>query len=338
MLQLINKTPFSAQLALFPTQHGVDSLYIILKATFNISQQWTIADEQLQPQAADEYYSEDPDTSSIKYASDFHIGKPATDIVLIGKAVPPDGREARQLDVSLTVGSVNKFLRVFGDRVWENGQPGPAQPFTSMPLIYEKAFGGVHVKNGAILAGEARNPVGCGHSGKRKTKEMNGLPLPNLEDPRNLLQHTGDVVSPAGFGFISPNWQPRLSFAGTYDEHWQKYRAPFLPDDFDLRFFNMAHPDLIYPGYLTGGEPVSINGIGSDGPLQFNLPTVGLTADVHIKSRVEHPVFNLETLLLEPDISKLSMTWRAALTCDKETLKISRVGVNLSRNQQVQAA
>jgi hypothetical protein len=337
MLQLVNKTPFAAQLALFPDQYGIDSLYVILKATFTIGQQWTIADEQKLPQAADEFYSDDPTASSIKYATDFHIGKPATDIILIGNAAPPDGREATQLDVNLTVGRVSKTVRVFGDRVWEDGKAGSARPFTAMPLLYEKAFGGIHAKDGAILAGEARNPVGCGFSGKRKTREMNGLPLPNLEDPRKLLQYSGDVVAPAGFGVISPNWQPRLSFAGTYDEHWQKHRAPYLPDDFDLRFFNMAHPDLIYPGYLQGGEPVNISGIGPHGPLQFNLPTVGLSTDVYIKSRIEHPLFHLETLLIEPDDLQLSMTWRAALSCDKETLKISRVTVNLSRNMHIQS-
>lgn len=338
MLQLKNNTPFAAQLALFPDQHGVDSLYIIVKATFNIGEQWTLAEKQKPPQAEDEYFSDDPVTSSIKNASDMHIGKPATDIIMCGHAIAPAGREVRQMDVKLSLGQVNKTVRVFGDRQWGNGKAGPAQSFTAMPLVYEKAFGGIHKKDGNIIAGEARNPIGCGFSGKRKTKEMNGLPLPNLEDPRKLLQQTGDIVTPAGFGFVSPNWQPRLSFAGTYDEHWQKKQAPYLPEDFDLRFFNMAHPDLVYPGYLLGGEPVNISGVHPEGALQFNLPSVVLSADVDIKSRTEQPEFNLETLLIEPDLLQLSMTWRAALSCDKETLKISQVSVNLSHTQSRQAA
>jgi len=338
MLQLKNTTPFAAQLALFPNQYGVDSLYIIVKAIFNIGQQWTLADEQKPPQAEDEYYSDDPATASIKYASDMHIGKPATDIIMIGHACPPGGREVRQMDVNLTVGDVNKTIRVFGDRQWENGNIGPAKPFTAMPLIYEKAFGGIHEKEGDIIAGEARNPVGCGFSGKRKTKEMNGLSLPNLEDPRKLLQHAGDIVTPAGFGFISPGWQPRLSFAGTYDEHWQKKQAPYLPEDFDLRFFNMSHPDLVYPGYLLGGETVHISGMHPDGAMQFELPMVALSANVDIKSRTEQPAFNLETLLIEPDNLQLSMTWKAELTCDKETLKISQVSISLSQSPIRQVA
>lgn len=338
MLQLKNNTPFAAQLALFPDQQGVDTLYIIVKATFNIAQQWTLADEQIPPQGEDEYWGDDPLTCSIKNASDMHIGKPATDIILTGQARAPEGYEVRQMDVDLSVAQVNKTIRVFGDRHWDNGAISSAKPFSAMPLVYEKAFGGIHELNGNIIAGEARNPVGCGFSGKRKAKEMNGQPVPNLEDPRQLLKHSGDIVTPAGFGFISPNWQPRLAFAGSYDENWQKTQAPYLPKDFDLRFFNMAHPDLIYPGYLAGGEPIRINGVQAKGPLQFNLPVVALMANVVIKSRTEHPLFNLETLLIETNLLQLSMTFRAALPCDKETLKIREVAINLSRSQSRQVA
>jgi hypothetical protein len=338
MLQLKNNTPFAAQLALFPDQQGVDTLYIMVKATFNIAQQWTLADEQLPPQGEDEYWGDDPLRSSIKSASDMHIGKPATDIILTGHARALHGHEVRQMDVDLSVAKVNKTIRVFGDRYWENGGISTAKPFTSMPLLYEKAFGGIHQHGDNIIAGEARNPVGRGFAGNRKAKEMNGQPVPNLEDPRQLLKHSGDIVTPAGFGFISPNWQPRLAFAGSYDENWQKTRAPYLPKDFDLRFFNMAHPDLVYPGYLTGGEPVRINGVHPQGPLQFNLPVVALMADVVIKSRTEHPLFNLETVLLETNLLQLSMTFRAALPCDKETLKIRQVAINLSRSQSRQVA
>ena len=45
-----------------------------------------------------------------------------------------------------------------------------------------------------------------------------GTRLPNLEDPSNPVQAYGQIVTPVGFGFTSPNWQPRASFAGTFDE------------------------------------------------------------------------------------------------------------------------
>lgn len=338
MLQLKNRTPFSAQLALFPNQKGVDTLYIVAKATFNIGRQWTLADEQKMPLGADEYWSDDPATSSIKYASDLHIGKPATDVIMVGHAWAPEGTQVSQQDVALSVGHVRKYIRVFGDRQWDNGYISSPLPFNAMPMVYERAFGGVHKTDGKIVAAEVRNPVGCGFAGKRRVKEMNGLALPNLEDPRQLLQCIGDVVNPAGFGFIAPHWQPRVSFAGTYDEKWQTKQAPYLPADFDLRFFNMAHPDLIYPGYLTGGEPVQISGVNPNGVLQFNLPELTLRADVSIRSRLEQPRFNLETVIIEPDELLLDMTWKAAMPCDKEALKIREVVVLLSSSHDQQAA
>jgi hypothetical protein len=338
MLQLKNKTPFAAQLALFPNQYGVDSLYMVARATFIIGKQWTLADEQQPPPSEDEYWTDDPATSSIKKASDMHIGKPTTDIVMLGHACAPESREVRQIDVGLSVGSVSKTIRVFGDRQWDNGAISSATSFSAMPLVYEKAFGGVHQKAGNIIAGEMRNPVGCGFLGKREVKEIDGLSVPKLEDPEQLLGHVGDIATPAGFGFISPSWQPRLAFAGTYDENWQKTQAPYLPQDFDLRFFNVVSPDLVYSGYLAGGEPVQISGVHPGGPLKFNLPTVALTANVTFKSRTEHPAFNLETVLLEPDQLKLSMTWKACLRCDKETLKIREVAINLLRSTSKQAA
>jgi hypothetical protein len=59
----------------------------------------------------------------------------------------------------------------------------------------------------------------------------------------------------AGFGFISPHWQPRAGLAGTYDASWQASRAPLLPVDFDRRHLNAVSPGLVAPGYLRGGEP-----------------------------------------------------------------------------------
>ncbi len=38
--------PFAADTALLPNEKGIDTLYILVKATFNIGEQWTLADEQ----------------------------------------------------------------------------------------------------------------------------------------------------------------------------------------------------------------------------------------------------------------------------------------------------
>jgi hypothetical protein len=330
MLQLKNSTRFAANMALFPNEAAVDTLYVIVKATFDIGKDFTLADEQTPPVAADVYWTE-AGKSSIKYASDMHIGKPSTDIVMLGHACVPGQKEATQLDVSLSVGKVNKTVRVIGDRQWQDGRMTPPAPFTTMAMVYEKAYGGVHIANGKMAGSETRNPVGRGFAGSRKAAEMNGVPLPNLEDPRQLISEYSDQPAPACFGFCAPNWHPRVTFAGTYDDAWQTTRAPYLPEDFDRRFFNMAHPDLIYPGYLQGGEPVSISNMHPEGTLKFDLPQVNLISHIHVAKRVEQPEFHLETLLLEPNQRKLSMVWRSAMPCDKQMLKVSEIKIGLTR-------
>ena len=330
MLQIQNNTPFAADMNVFPNEHAIDTLYVLVRATFNIGKQWTLADKQVPPMIADKYWTE-PGESSLKYGSDCHTGKPCSDIIMLGHAHAPNNQETRQLDVALTVGQVHKTIRVFGNRHWYNGRITPPEPFKTMAMVYEKAFGGEYIVNGISTAVEERNPVGQGFSGQRKVDEMNGVPLPNLEDPNNLITDINQRPAPACFAISAPHWQPRSAYAGTYDEAWQAQRAPFLPEDFDKRFFSMSHPDLVYPGFLIGGEQVEISNMHPCGTLKFALPHVKLNTVVFIAGETVQPVFNLETLLIEPNELKLSMVWRAAVQCDKKMLKISNVKINIER-------
>lgn len=330
MLQLKNNTPFVSAFTVFPNENGMDTLYIMVKATFVIGSQWTLADPQIGLQQGDEYWG-DPSKTSLRLSSDYHIGKPSTDILMIGSACAPAQRPIRQMDVGLQVGSVSKIVRVFGDRFWNRDQITQPEPFVTMPLVYERAFGGQDFVDGLIRDTETKNPVGCGFAGRKHLAEVNGLPLPNLECPKQLIHHYNDRPAPACFAPIAPNWQPRASFAGSYDDVWQRTRAPYLPDDYSPRFMNVAPPDLIYPDYLRGGEPVKIIGMNTAGDLVFSLPHVNLSNKVLIAEQEFSAPFNMETLLLDPNHLKLSMVWRAALPCDKKLTKIKHISVSLSR-------
>ena len=330
MLQLKNNTPFVSAFTVFPNENGMDTLYIMVKATFVIGAQWTLADPQIGLQQGDEYWG-DPSKTSLRLGSDYHIGKPSTDILMIGSACAPGQRPIRQMDVGLQVGSVSKIVRVFGDRFWNRDQITQPEPFVTMPLVYERAFGGQDFVDGLIRDTETKNPVGCGFAGRKHLAEVNGLPLPNLECPKQLIHHYNDRPAPACFAPIGPNWQPRASFAGSYDDVWQQTRAPYLPDDYSPRFMNVAPPDLIYPDYLRGGEPVKIIGMNTAGDLVFSLPHVNLSNKVLIAEQEFSAPFNMETLLLDPNHLKLSMVWRAALPCDKKLTKIKHISVSLSR-------
>lgn len=108
-------------------------------------------------------------------------------------------------------------------------------------------------RDGAQAHVYAANPIGCGFRVRGSERALTGMPLPNLEDPKHLIDSPKDRPPPAGFGYIHPHWEPRWRYAGTYDEHWKKNRAPYLPTDFDPRFNQAAHPDLSADSYLQGG-------------------------------------------------------------------------------------
>lgn len=330
MLQLKNHTPFAADMVLFPDARGVDTLYMVVKATFTCGSPLSLAAEQPAPQKKDVFTGE-TGLSSLLRAGDFHTGKSATDILMTGSAFSPDAKSVHQMDVILKVAEREKTLRVIGDREWRQGRMSPPKPFVEMPLVYERAFGGTLLLHGALHQQEERNPVGLGFTGDLAPQEVDTWPLPNLEYPRQLIGRWGDRPTPAGFGPIAGHWQPRLAFAGTYDEHWQQTRAPFLPEDYSPRFMNAAPEDQIYPGFLQGGEPVFIRGMHPDGDLHFDLPRIHLTGRLSIGGRVEYTEFLLETLLLEPNQRQFSLVWRSAYSCDKHALKITQIDIALAR-------
>lgn len=328
MLQLENKTPFAATIAVLPDVAGIDTLYVIIKGTSTLRPHLAKAEEQVPPTMADTYYGE-PAQTSLKLFTEMHLSKPGTDVLLIGHAWAPDGQPVTASMVQVTVAERGKTIRITGDRVWRSGSPSSPQPFQSLPLIWERAYGGMYADGERVFA-EERNPVGCGFAGKRKASAVEGQPVPNLEDPRALLSDFGDVSTPACFAPVAPSWLPRRSFAGTYDAQWQRQRAPYLPDDFDAHFFQCACPELTFDRYLQGGEPVQVLGCTPDGPIQFNMPPIRIHVEAHVGGAVENPVANLETLTIEPDLNRASFTWRAALPCDRKVLKVEKIVLTLA--------
>lgn len=331
MLQVKNSTPFAATLMVLPDVAGIDTVYAVVKGTFAIGPRLLPADEQVPVTMADQHYA-DPATSSIRAPSDVCLGKPGTDVVLIGSAWSPDGRPTWQMDVSLTVGTLSKTVRVLGDRVWESNGSGTSMawvaPFVRMPLVWERAFGGSDKTEKGPRA-YPRNPVGTGLRVSGGTKPLAGMPLPNVEDPQALVSGPGDSPEPAGFAPIAPHWDPRKSFAGTYDESWQRNRAPYLPSDFDPRFFHYAPAGQLAATPLTGGEPVEVLGASADGPLRFTLPRLAIQTTFRRNGGEDVRRAALESVLIEPDARRVVLVWRAALNCDKQVLKMKQVDVSL---------
>jgi hypothetical protein len=190
--------------------------------------------------------------------------------------------------------------------------------------VWERAFGGTDRK-GAELRGEPRNPVGAGYRARDGEKALDGLALPNLEDPGDLISSWKDAPPPAGCGPICGHWEPRKSYAGTYDEQWQKQRAPYLPKDFDPRFLQLAPPGLVAPGYLQAGASAEVRGATPSGVLRFQFPPVRIEVTYLLDNAPQPRPANLDTVLIEPDANRVVLVWRSVLRCDKKALRVNEV-------------
>lgn len=330
MLQLENDAPFPAEIVVLPDQHGVDTLYVTCKATFTIGgpgEPLALAEEQVGIKKVDEYEGE-AGVSSLRYPAELHLAKPATDVIMVGHAYAPRGRPVPEVLVTLSIGRVRKVVRVLGDRVappggLAGGAPRPAS-FVAMPLVYERAFGGtVAAKEAkAEVTMDTRNPVGVGFGGAGNGR------LPNLEDPTTPFVDFRDKSVPTGFGAIAPSWSPRRERGGTFDAEWKRKRAPFLPLDFDVRFFCMASSGLTIDG-LNGGEPMDATGVTPEAPVSFCLPSCSLSVRVSIARREESLLARPETVIIEPDEKRVCVVWRAQRRSDRDFLEIDSVAVGV---------
>lgn len=313
-----NRTPYAHAPLFLADEAGKPSLVVVVKATVAIGPngRLTLADRQRDVSLAGEPWGE-ADTSSYRYEPETAFVKPSTDVVLVGHARCPRG-VGRETEVEFRVGPVGKRVRVTGDRVWTKrigGKIVPSDPvaFETMPLAYERAFGGHDASTGTPpeVAFEPRNPVGRGYRAPRGRFD-DGVALPNLEDPARPLDRYGDLRPPCGVGFVSPSWEPRSKLAGTYDDAWLRDRMPMLPADFDPRFFNAASEGLVTPGHLRGDEPVVVRNAGPLPELRFSLPGLRPPA-FSVERRGHRPeshTTQLDTVIVDTDAAAVVLLWR----------------------------
>jgi hypothetical protein len=315
-----NETPFPFAPLFLADTEGRPLFVPLVKASYSIEGDGVlrIADVQMPVSVGGEFWGQ-PGESSYRYEPEGVVGKPASDVVLLGHAYPAE-RGARETLVGLRVGPIRKMVRVVGDRSWVKLAGAivmtDPQPFERIPLVWERAFGGWD--RGDPDPGnhrcESRNPVGTGFR-RRWNDGETGVALPNLEDPAAPIRSFRDRPRPVGFGFVSPDWQPRLALTGTYDETWMRTRMPLVPGDFDPRFLNAAPADQVVAGHLRGDEEVAIVNASSRGRLQFRLPGSPPPAiDVELRSgRTERLAPRLDTLIIDTDAHQVACLWRAAL-------------------------
>lgn len=317
MPNLLNYTPFSATTFGLLDKSACQFDLIVISATFEAQpgKPVRLADEQMPVRDSDEYYGE-PGFSSVRYEGEIALEKPFVDVIVNGRAYAPLGRKAEQVIISLQVGDINKVLLVSGDRQLQSGllniMPSLPIPFDTMPIVYERAFGGVDTRSSGLNNhyADSRNPVGVGFHGAISQCSEIKTEAPNIE---YFSKSSKKRTEPAGLGIISRNWQPRIRYAGIYDDEWKAQQWPLLPKDFDHRHYQAAPTDQ-QSATIQGGESVEIFNMTPDGKWKFTLPTL----DIPIRlwpphDRDDAPTLRMDTVLLEPDNYKVILIARAKI-------------------------
>jgi hypothetical protein len=233
--------------------------------------------------------------------------------------------------VGLRVNGMAKTFAVLGDRFWQSGLRGVTasapQPFTVMPVSYDRAFGGTDTQHQDLSKHSAfmRNPIGVGFHKDLRPEFVDGSPLPNTEEvARAVDSPDADWYVPMSFGPLGRAWHPRFKYAGTYDEQWLENRFPFLPVDFDEQYYQAAPLDQQIP-IPKGGEEITLVNLAPEGHVSFLLPV--FDAPIHFfpkNGERESGALLLDTIIIEPDRHRFMLTWRATRPLKKNIFEIAQ--------------
>lgn len=330
-LEFVNHSGVEAGWTLGFEPNGRELLVVVVKATYSLpasGQEPGLAEKQVKLIRADEFTG-DPGLSAPLRETDYSHRKPKCDVVLNGTAYAPGGYPASAVEVSLRVGPMRKSFFVFGDRRWEDIMlsAGDPEPFTQMPISYDRAYGGADFNEDQPdrVATYPENPVGTGYHPIRRRSALLGRLLPNTAEGRTPISDTKGSFKPMSFGSVGRNFAPRNTYAGTYDQGWTDNEAPFWPVDFSYRYFQCAPDDQQIP-YLQGGEEVELRNLTSDGLRYFSIPRRSIPVifipyhgpDIQSEAKCD-------TLLLEPDLDRFSMTWRMPFPLRRNMFELRQV-------------
>lgn len=332
-MEFVNQSGAEAGWTLAFDRDGRELLVIAIKATYHIppnDQKPTLAEEQVKLVLADEFTGE-PGCSAPLRETDYAPRKLRCDVVLNGSAYAPGGTPTSAVEVSLRAGSMRKSFSVFGDRRWRDFILAPSGPerFIQMPISYDRAYGGAdwNEDEPEKVATYSENPVGTGYHPIRHRAALLGKLLPNTSEGKIPISETKGRYRPMSFGPVGRNFLPRYKHAGTYDQSWLDNEAPFWPADFSYAYFQCAPDDQQVP-LLRGGEEVELQNLTPDGVRFFRVPhrQIPVICISHKRDDVQmEPV--CDTLLLEPDLGRFSLTWRASVPLQRNLFELKQTVV-----------
>jgi hypothetical protein len=121
---------------------------------------------------------------------------------------------------------------------------------------------------------------------------------------------------PVGLGPVGRAWSPRLARAGTYDASWLEHGWPYLPKDFDFRYWNGA-PDDQKIAWPSSGFSFELANLArpedsTSGFLRARMPGHRAITALRFETGAVAPIeTRLDTVLIDTEEMTVSLTWRA---------------------------
>jgi hypothetical protein len=330
-VELVNATSMAAGYTLGLDPDGRERIVVVAKGTFAIPPgggDLALADEQRPLVLADEFVGE-PGLSAPRVESDFAPVKRRCDVLFVGSAHAPEGRPAERVRVSLRGAGIAKSFDVVGSRRRDRGRPTPPERFTALPIHYGVAFGGMDVRKDRPDRPEwyVANPVGVGYYPLSRGSDLDGRPLPCTEEPGRAVDSASGRFRPMALGPLGRNFDPRFRYAGTYDARWMEQGFPFLPADFDDRYFQCAPPEQqIAPPKAR--EEFELVNLTAEGRTRFRLPALEVPVEVTDARFERHEVqATLDTICIDGDARRVTLCWRASHPLRRNVLELRQIVV-----------
>lgn len=330
-MEILNNTGMLVGYTMGMEPSGRECLVVAVKGTFSIPESSREKPQLMTSQVplveADTFHGA-PGFSAPRFEVDYAPIKHHCDITLVGSAYAPGGKPAAQVQAGFKVGNVSKVLNVLGERNWvysANGYvPSKPVPFVKKEISYDIAFGGVD----RFHQDESRhdpymlNPVGIGYHKVISDKLVEHTPAPCTEECDRPVRSPDGNYTPMAFGPIGRGWQSRFQYGGTYNEKWLEDTFPFLPADFDELYYQSAPRDQ-QTTYLQGGEEVRLLNVTEDGKRTFNIPKIDMPVVFFKKSsEQEKTIAVLDTVVLDPDNERFTLTWRTSIKLQNNAFEI----------------
>jgi hypothetical protein len=325
-MDLVNNTAIPANLTvseMWPEDPRVGVL--TAKATFQFDAHGNTALDSQDPVPI---FAGDEETElGLLPRDDFPRRDPKFEVIVLGCAHSPNGQPVERMMVRVAVGSKRRSLAVYGDRVWERSSVRTSistpQPFTRMPLTWERAFGGsceVFVdKQSPVTIAEPRNRVGRGFNPEPSIDNLaksidppEGYPvydetrrLPNLEDPRAIIAGWDDNPRPLCWATVPLDSGVHAERCVTLHEEDDAEMPVTVSSD----MFHRAHPEWVID--LPPSQAlVELTGLLRGIDVKFPLPRLRVIGDFVVGQHTGSRELVPQMLVLLPEERRFYIVYR----------------------------